>query len=158
MDDSRKFFSELEKVDINKIKNKVEFRKRYIKNGGYTITKETAQMLGLTHSMIDIRDEYFYITYSDDNNFKKINKKINEKTKKLNQNFKVFEDNRLFIFATIRYNEDMIKEELKYLIEENEKFEVKYSTIYLVLLRKLCVFDLKNNNYICVELDEKNNL
>ena len=142
-------------IDKNKIKDKDKFRKRYIKNRGYAISKKTAQTLNLTHSMIDIGDEYFYLAYSDNNNFNKINKKIIQKIEKLNKNFKTFNDNRLFIFSTIRINKDILKEELEYLIKKSNKNDKKYNIIYVLSLNKLCIFDLKNNNYAYKELDKE---
>ncbi len=155
VDDSKKFFSELEKINKNKIKDRDKFRKRYIKNGGYAIPKETAQMLNLKSSMIDIGDEYFYLIYSQDNNFEKINRQFINKIKKLNNNFYLFKDNRLFIFATIYVDDKKIKNELETLILESSKYKYKYNVIYMILLHKLCVFDLENKKYTHMNIDKK---
>ena len=71
------------------------------------------------------------------------------------KNFKTFNDNRLFIFSTIRINKDILKEELEYLIKKSNKNDKKYNIIYVLSLNKLCIFDLKNNNYAYKELDKE---
>lgn len=156
VDDAKKFFSELEKINKNRIKDKDKFRKRYIKNGGYAIPKETAQMLNLKSSMIDIGDGYFYLTYSQNNNFEKINRQFINKIEKLNNNFYPFKDNRLFIFSTVYVVDDKrIKNELETLILESSKYKYKYNVIYMILLHKLCVFDLENKKYTHMNIDKK---
>jgi len=156
VDDYIKFFSEIEQIDATKIKDKDKFRKRYIKNGGYAIPKETAQMLNLKSSMIDIGDGYFYLTYSQNNNFEKINRQFINKIEKLNNNFYLFKDNRLFIFSTVYVVDDKrIKNELETLILESFRYKYKYNVIYMILLDKLCVFDLENKKYTHIKIDKK---
>ena len=146
-DDSIKFFSELENFDVDKIKDKDKFRKRYIENGGYAIPKETAQILNITHSQIDIGDDYIYLTYSDKDNFDKVNIRIKQKLDKLNKNFKVYEHNWLIVFTPTYATNEMLYEELQELNLICKKYQHTYSIIYMIFGEAMTEFNLKENKF-----------
>ena len=146
-DDSIKFFAELENLDVDKIKDKEKFRKRYIENGGYAIPKETAQILNITHSQIDIGDDYIYLTYSDKDNFDKVNIRIKQKLEKLNKNFKVYEHNWLIVFTPTYATNEMLNEELQKLNVICKKYQHTYSIIYMIFGEEIVEFNLKENKF-----------
>ncbi|MCI8486992.1 MAG: hypothetical protein HFJ20_08115 [Clostridia bacterium] len=153
VDESLRFYRELEKVDkvdANKVK---KFNKRYIKNGGRIITKKEADCMGLECSF-KFNDNYVYIIPAYDNNFENINKAIKNKTEKLNNNYKLFKQNGLFIFSHIRTRKELFKEELNEIIKIQSKSEKKFDFIYICLTDCIVIFDLKNNVCNVKEFDK----
>lgn len=145
-DESLRFYRELEKVDkvdTNKVK---KFNKRYIRNGGRVITKQEAYCIGIECSF-KFNNNYVYIIPAYDNNFENINKAIKNKTEKLNKNYKLFNQNNLFVFSHIRTRKELFQEELNEIIEIESKFEKKFNFIYICLTDCIAIFDLENKVY-----------
>lgn len=151
-DESLKFYKELENVDKVNTVEVEKFNKRYRKNGGTVMTKGEAKSIGIEGGS-EFNENYVYIIPSYNNNFDDINNKIKNKIKKLNNNYKLFKQNNLFIFSHIRTKKELFKEELDKIIEiqsENNKFDF----IYICLTDCIVTFDLNNKIYNVKEFDK----
>jgi len=152
-----KFWSDLEKVK-KPIIDIEEFNRRFKKNGGTIIPIEQARIIFNDKDIKDgfgFNDNYFYIIPSYNDDFSEINRIINKKLKKLNNNYKEMIDNRLFVFSPIYANEEMIKNELQSIVNIQEGMERKFDIVYVCLLNKLIVFNIKEDSWKCIKMDRE---
>lgn len=152
------FWSELEKVKKSIPDNSIEkFNNRFRKNGGSVIPIEQARIIFNDKEIKDsfgFNDKYLYIIPSYNDDFSEINKSLTEKLKKLNDIYKEMQDNRLFIFSPIYATDKMIENELQSIIKIQSEKKRKFNIVYVCLLRKLVVFNIKENNWKCIQMDE----
>ena len=66
----------------------------------------------------------------------------------------IFTNNRLFIFSPIYATDKMIENELQSIIKIQSEKKRKFNIVYVCLLRKLVVFNIKENNWKCIKMDE----
>ena len=152
-----KFWSDLEKVK-KPIIDIEEFNRKFKKNGGTIIPIEQARIIFNDKDIKDgfgFNDNYFYIIPSYNDDFSEINRIINKKLKKLNNNYKEMIDNRLFVFSPIYANEEMIKNELQSIVNIQEGMERKFDIVYVCLLNKLIVFNIKEDSWKCIKMDRE---
>ena len=64
-------------------------------------------------------------------------------------------DNRLFVFSPIYANEEMIKNELQSIVNIQEGMERKFDIVYVCLLNKLIVFNIKEDSWKCIKMDRE---
>ena len=145
------FWSELEKVKAPISDKKIEkFNKRFIKNGGSVITRETAKIIfgDEAKDNFNFNKNYFYIIPGFNDNFSKINEIIENKVKLLNTIYdKNMNNNRLFIFSPVYVVDEMIMKEVID-IENIQKDKMKkFDIIYICLLYKIYVINLNDNNF-----------
>ena len=154
------FWNELEKV--NKPipdKNIEKFNKKFRRNGGRVITIEEARIIYNDKGIKDsfgFNEKYFYIIPSYDDDFSIVNKSIKEKVKKLNDIYsKNIKDNRLFIFSPIFALEENLDNELQSIITIQSDNKIKFNIVYVCLLHKLLVFNVKEKNWKCIQMDKE---
>lgn len=153
-----KFWADIEKVQGKKIADKdlKKFNSRFKANGGRIITKETATIIGIKKCSFGFNDRYVYIIPSYTDDFKRINKIIEGKTKKLNKNYnKTISDNRLFVFSPILVNRESVEEELIEMKNIQNEYGRKFNIIYVCILHKLYIFNIEENNVGIVEMDKE---
>ena len=152
------FWSELEKVKKPIPDKSIEkFNNRFRKNGGSIIPIEQARIIFNDKEIKDsfgFNDKYLYIIPSYNDDFSEINKSLTEKLKKLNDIYKEMQDNRLFIFSPIYATEKMIENELQSIIKIQSEKKRKFNIVYVCLLHELVVFNIKENNWKCIQMDK----
>lgn len=153
-----KFWADIEKVQGKKIADKdlKRFNRRFKGNGGRIITKEMASIIGIKKCSFGFNDRYVYIIPSYTDDFKRIDRIIVEKTKKLNKNYnKTISDNRLFIFSPILVNREIVEEELVQIKNIQNEYDRRFNIIYVCTLYNIYIFNIKENKVGIVEMDKE---
>ena len=141
------------KYNKGNIGNIIKFNKNFKKCGGKVLKKTDpiVKILNL-HDTFHYHEDYIYIIPGYSENFKFVNKKIEDKLKRLNSIYD--EDIKhyyLGIFTPIYVLEDSIKKELDEIINIQEKYNKKFEKIIIVFIDKICEFNLLNNTYNIIE-------
>lgn len=141
------------KYNKGNIGNIIKFNKNFEKCGGKVLKKTDpiVKILNL-HDTFHYHEDYIYIIPGYSENFKFVNKKIEDKLKRLNSIYD--EDIKhyyLGIFTPIYVLEDSIKKELDEIINIQEKYNKKFEKIIIVFIDKICEFNLLNNTYNIIE-------
>lgn len=153
-----KFWADIEKVQGKKIADKdlKKFNSRFKANGGRIITKEIAFIIGIKKCSFGFNDRYVYIIPSYTDDFKRIDRIIVEKTKKLNKNYnKTISDNRLFVFSPILVNREIVEEELVQMKNIQNEYDRRFNIIYVCTLYNIYIFNIKENKVGIVEMDKE---
>lgn len=141
------FWSELENVKKPISDEKIErFNKRFEKNGGRVISLDLAKTIGIKDTF-GYNNNFVYILpcYNDD--FSIVNQRISEKVKKLNKNYTAIKDNRLFIFSSIMFNDEIIKNEIESIQKIQKKYKCRFNIFYICILHELCIIDLNTKSF-----------
>lgn len=153
--EGNKFWSELENVKKPIPDEKIErFNERFEKNGGRVISKELAQIIGIEDTF-GYNSNYVYILPSYDDDFSIVNQRIIEKIKKLNKNYTIMKDNRLFIFSPILFNDEMLKNEINNIKKIQEEFKYRFDKIYICILHELCSIDFNDEKYERIPMNKE---
>lgn len=153
-----KFWADIEKVQGKKIADKdlKKFNNRFKANGGRIVTKQTASIIGIKQCSFGFNDRYVYIIPSYTDDFKRINEIIEDKTKKLNNDYnETIIDNRLFVFSPILVNTKMIEEELIQMENIQKEYDRKFNVIYVCILHEIYIFNIKESKVGILEMDEE---
>ena len=59
------------------------------------------------------------------------------------------------MFSPIYANEEMIKNELQSIVNIQEGMERKFDIVYVCLLNKLIVFNIKEDSWKCIKMDRE---
>lgn len=155
-DEGAKFWKDLEKVKRPVPDSKIKkFNKKFLQNGGRIYDKKTAGIIfGNQDDGFGFSKNYYYIipVYPDD--FSEVNKSIECKLKKLNNNYNPeISDNRLFVLSSSMVTRDMVEEELKEMVTIQQEYKRKFSMVYVRLSEDLCIFDLVNLKWKKVKIE-----
>ncbi len=91
-----------------------------------------------------------------DNDFSEVNNSIKDKLDKLNEHYnKKLQDNRLFIFTSIYIRKEMIEDEVIKINNIQEGHKRKFDTIYICTLKELYILDLKNDNWVFIQMEKE---
>ena len=155
----KKFWADLKNVDKPIPDNKInKFNNKFEKNGGRVISLKQAKIIFQNDSLKDsfgFNDNYFYIIPVYEDNFDMINEIIEKKSKRLNDKYKTFKSNRLFIFTPILASEEMVNKELENISIIQDKYNINFDIIYICLINELYIFDLQNNCIRKIEINLK---
>lgn len=152
-----KFWADLEKVQGKKIPEKdlKKFNSKFKANGGRVITKKQASIIGIDKCSFGFNDKYVYIIPCYTDGFERINKIIDNKTRKLNNNYKQkINDNRLFIFSPILVKGNMAEQELDEIIKIQKGKDRNFNIIYVCILHEIYIFDMLENKWNMVRMDK----
>lgn len=115
-----------------------------------------ASIIGIKKCSFGFNDRYVYIIPSYTDDFKRIDRIIVQKTKKLNKNYnKTISDNRLFVFSPILVNREIVEEELVQMKNIQNEYDRRFNIIYVCTLYNIYIFNIKENKVGIVEMDKE---
>ena len=155
-DEGAKFWKDLEKVKRPVPDSKIKkFNKKFLRNGGRICDKKTAGIIfGNQDDGFDFNKNHYYIIPSYPDDFSEVNKSIECKLKKLNNNYNhEISDNRLFVLSSSMVTRDMVEEELKEMVTIQQEYKRKFSMVYVWLSEDLYIFDLVNLKWEKIKID-----